>query len=71
MKRVADLAALEDARRHLDPGYLLKTGVFMLEGFDRGDLDSKTVQFVYERLCLYLRSWVIPKIDSVISDLEK
>lgn len=50
-----------------------KTGVFqkpIIPG-DCPTFDEGTVNYVRERLELYLKSWVLPKLNEVLSELSK
>lgn len=50
-----------------------KTGIFQ-EAIIPGDcptFDEETANYVRGRLELYLKSWVLPKLDEVLNELSK
>lgn len=50
-----------------------ETGVFLepIAPIDCPTFDDGTANYVRERLELYLKTWVLPKLDKVLSELSK
>lgn len=73
MKKVQAKNQLQEAIEKLNNIIENKTGVFqkpIIPG-DCPTFDEGTVNYVRERLKLYLGSWVLPKLDEVLNELSK
>lgn len=73
MKKVQAKNQLQEAIEKLNNIIENKTGVFqkpIIPG-DCPTFDEATANYVMERLGLYLKSWVLPKLDEVLNELSK
>lgn len=73
MKKVQAKNQLQEAIEKLNNIIENKTGVFqkpIIPG-DCPTFDEGTANYVRERLELYLKSWVLPKLDEVLNELSK
>lgn len=71
MKKVQAKNQLQEAIEKLNNIIENKTGVFqkpIIPG-DCPTFDEATANYVRERLGLYLKSWVLPKLDEVLNEL--
>lgn len=70
MKKVQAKNQLQEAIEKLNNIIENKTGVFqkpIIPG-DCPTFDEETANYVMERLELYLKSWVLPKLDEVLNE---
>lgn len=73
MKKKYVIDKLQESIEKLNNIIENKTGVFQ-EPIIPGDcptFDEGTANYVRERLELYLKSWVLPKLDEVLNELSK
>lgn len=73
MKKVQAKNQLQEAIEKLNKIMKNETGVFLepVAPIDCPTFDEGTVNYVRERLELYLKTWVLPKLDEVLSELSK
>lgn len=73
MKKVQAKNQLQEVIEKLNKIMKNETGVFLepIVPIDCPTFDEGTVNYVRERLELYLKTWVLPKLDEVLSELSK
>lgn len=73
MKKKYDIDQLQEAIEKLNKIMKNETGVFLelVAPIDCPTFDEGTANYVRKRLGLYLRSWVLPKLDEVLNELSR
>ena len=73
MKKKYVIDKLQESIEKLNNIIENKTGVFQEPIIPGGcpTFDEGTANYVRERLELYLKSWVLPKLDEVLNELSK
>lgn len=69
MKKVQDKNQLQEAIGKLNKIMKNETGVIV--PIDCPTFDKATANYVRKGLELYLKSWVLPKLDEVLNELSK
>ncbi len=73
MKKVQAKNQLREAIEKLNKIMKNETGVFLepIAPIDCPTFDDGTANYIRERLELYLKTWVLPNLDEVLSELSK